>query len=123
MDHEMETTERRAVRRRVLKSGTIAYNDRFKTLSCTVRDLSEGGARLRADNPLFVPSQFELLIEQDGFEAECEVVWRVDKDLGVRFTSPPRQRGAVRRQAITAVVPENRSILRRKPLDASMLRK
>ena len=119
----METTERRAVRRRVLKSGTIAYNDRFSTLSCTVRDLSEGGARLRADNPLFVPSQFELLIEQDGFEAECEVVWRVDKDLGVRFTSPPRQRGAVRRQAITAVVPENRSILRRKPLDASILRK
>lgn len=119
----METSERRAVRRRVLKSGTIAYNDRFKTLSCTVRDLSEGGARLRVDNPMFVPSQFVLLMEQDGFEADCEVVWRADKDVGVRFTSPTRQRGVIRKQSITAVVPENRPSLRRKPLDASILRK
>lgn len=119
----METTERRAVRRRVLKSGTIAYSDRFKTLSCTVRDLSEGGARLRVDNPMFVPTHFELLVEQDGFEADCEIVWRADKDLGVRFTSPPRHRGIVRKQVITAVVPEHRPTLRRKPLDASILRK
>lgn len=115
--------ENRPPRRRVLKSGTVAYGDRFQCFPCTVRDLSESGARLRVDNPLMVPNHFELLIEQDGFEANCEAVWRHDHEVGVRFTSPPRQSGTARKQVVTAVVPEGRPMLRRKPLDASMLRK
>lgn len=115
--------ENRPSRRRVLKTGVIAFADRFRSFPCTVRDLSEAGARLRVDNPAMVPHHFELLIEQDGFEAECEIAWRQDREIGVHFTAPPRQTGAVRKQVVTAVIPESRPTLRRKPLDASTLRK
>lgn len=107
---------RREARRRVLKAGIIAFNNRFATLTCMVRDLSEHGARLRVDNPMMVPSHFELIIELDGFEVDCELVWRHDNEIGVRFLCPPRQRTQPRKQVITAVVPASRSALRRKPL-------
>ncbi len=112
----METTPRQEARRRVLKTGIIAYNSRFKTLTCTVRDLSEHGARLRVDNPTMVPSHFELIIELDGFEVDCEITWRQDMEIGVRFLGTPRQRAQLRKQVITAVIPEGRPTLRRKPL-------
>ncbi len=44
-------------RRRVLKSGVVAYNNRHLTVPCAVRDISETGARLRVDAPLQVPER------------------------------------------------------------------
>ena len=77
-------------RRRVLRGSIILFNDRNSTIPCTVRDLSASGARLRVEAAVRVPDSFILVIELDGFEADCEVVHRLPKDLGVRFTSPPR---------------------------------
>ncbi len=77
-------------RRRVLKGSIILFNDRHSTLPCTVRDLSATGARVRVESSVTAPDTFVLVIELDGFEADCEVVHRRAKDLGVRFTSPPR---------------------------------
>ena len=42
-----EKDERLSARRRILKGALIAYDDRRCTLPCTVRDISETGARLR----------------------------------------------------------------------------
>jgi len=103
-------------RHRVLKSGIIAFNDRYSALPCTVRDLSTTGAHLRADSSINTPNTFELLIELDGFEANCEVVWRKDKDIGVRFLSPPRSVPPKRAQVVNALVPNRPPTLRRKPL-------
>jgi hypothetical protein len=103
-------------RRRVLKSGTIAFNDRFSALPCTVRDLSETGAHLRVEGTVNVPNTFELIIDLDGLEANCEVVWRRDKDIGVRFLSAPRTVAPKRMQVIKPLVPERAPALRRKPV-------
>ena len=81
---------RGASRRRVLKGGIILFNDRYSTLSCTVRDLSPSGARLRVDSSVTAPDTFILVIELDGFEADCVVVNRSGKEVGVKFVSPPR---------------------------------
>ncbi len=103
-------------RRRILKSGTIAFNDRFSALPCTVRDRSETGAHLRVEGTVNVPNTFELIIELDGLEAGCEVVWRKEKDIGVRFLSAPRTVPPRRTQVVKALVPEQAPTLRRKPL-------
>ena len=106
----------RTPRRRVLKSGIIAYNDRFSALLCTVRDLSECGAHLRVEDTVNVPNTFELIIELDGLEASCEVVWRKNKEIGVRFSSPPRAVAPRRTQVINALAPKQAPTLRRKAL-------
>ena len=64
--------KRRSLRRRVLKGGIVAFNDRHSTLPCSVRDVSDMGARLRVTGSVSVPDTFELIIEFDGLEAPCE---------------------------------------------------
>lgn len=98
-EHAEPHDNRRAPRRRMLKAGIIAFNRRFATLPCAVRDLSETGALLRMSGVANVPDHFELIVELDGLEADCEVVWRQGRDLGVRFSAPPRKVPPRRAQA------------------------
>jgi PilZ domain len=102
-------------RRRVLKAGIAASNDRHLTAACTVRDISDTGARLRLESSLGVPDTFELIIETDGFEADCEVVWRSKNEVGVRFLGAPRRVATKRAQIVTPLVPASTQSLRRKP--------
>jgi PilZ domain len=106
---------RTAPRRKVFKAGTAASNNRHLTVSCTVRDLSTTGARLRVDNVVSIPDTFELIIAVDGLEANCEVVWRKTNDVGVRFIGAPRMVAAKRAQVIGPLVPTEPPSLRRKP--------
>jgi hypothetical protein len=99
----------------MLKSGTIAYNDRHVTIACTLRDMSATGARLRVDGSVTAPDTFELLIPLDGLEANCRVVWRAGQDLGVKFLSAPRMVAPKRQQVIDALAPTKAPSLRRKP--------
>jgi hypothetical protein len=81
---------RKSRRRRVLKAAISAFNLRHSTVPCCVRDMSETGCRLLSDGSIAIPDTFTLIIELDGFEAECEVVWRTVTEVGVRFTSAPK---------------------------------
>ncbi len=112
MDDKAE--HRIAPRRRVLKAGVIAFNNRYVTYNCTVRDLSDTGARLRVDDVTVIPASFELIIDLDGFEAPCEVTWRRQHEVGVKFTSPPRKTAPRRAQIVSVVRPEQKPTLRRK---------
>src|SRR5262245_47523315 len=106
-------------RRRVLKGGVVAFNDRYVTLPCTVRDLSEGGARLRIEGSIAAPDTFELIIEIDGLEAPCEVVSRRGNEVSVRFTSPPRKIPPRRMQVVNAIAPASQPSLRKRPKPVS----
>jgi len=111
-----EQADRRCVaRRRVLKGGLVAFSERHATLSCTVRDLSDAGARLRLGGAPNVPDRFELIIDLDGLEALCQVVWRKDQEMGVKFLSNPRKVPPRRKQVITPVVGSGPPAIRRKP--------
>lgn len=92
---------RKSVRRRMLKAGVLSFNGSFSGLKCTVRDLSDGGARLKVDQLAAVPSVFELIIEIDGLYAKSSVAWRRAPELGVRFLEPPRMGAKRREQVIT----------------------
>jgi PilZ domain len=105
-----------AKRRRTLKAGVIAFNDHFMTHNCTVREISETGARLRLDDVMSIPNHFDLLIELDALEYTCEAVWRRQGEIGVRFQGAPRQRAKTRAQVINTVpLAGQKPSLRRKP--------
>ncbi|CAL78693.1 conserved hypothetical protein [Bradyrhizobium sp. ORS 278] len=80
-----ETTDKRiAPRHRVLKQGRLAF-DSGGVVDCTVRNMSETGARLEVVSPLGVPKSFTLMIPADKFTRRCHQVWSHDKRIGVAF--------------------------------------
>lgn len=90
----------RARRMRTLKGAHAAFNHEFSAVPCTVRDESETGAKLQFDEAWWVPDQFTLLVEIDGYKVECEKVWHKGNLYGVRFTGQKMPTTLARRQAI-----------------------
>lgn len=75
--------KRMAPRRRVFKSGAIAFSG--GRIDCIVRNLSSSGAGLDLESPVGLPSSFTLTIATDRFARRCYPVWRSDKRIGVAF--------------------------------------
>ena len=79
------TQEHRTVpRQRVLKGGRIVINDGFSTFQCTVRNLSDAGARLKVAGIVGIPDTFQLVMD-DGRKFDCTVVWKTEFEIGVQF--------------------------------------
>ena len=77
--------ERRAhARHRVFKGGRLAFNS-GRSVECTVRNLSPGGARVDVTTPVALPEQLTLLIEADHFRRSCHPVWTQATHIGVAF--------------------------------------
>ena len=111
---EVDGDERRvAPRRRVLKGAQAAFNDRHCSIPCVVKNISDTGARVRSDNVANIPDTFDLIIDLDGLEARCEVVWRKDMEVGVRFVGSPQQSSPKRHQIVNALAPASKPSLRR----------
>jgi diguanylate cyclase (GGDEF)-like protein len=54
-------------------------------IDCSVRDLSDAGACLVAENTVGVPACFELLFERERTGRPCRVTWRSDNRIGISF--------------------------------------
>lgn len=80
----MTEDHRVAPRQRVLKGGRIVINDGFSTFQCTVRNLSETGARLKVAGVVGIPDAFELLMD-DGRRFACTAKWKTEFEIGVEF--------------------------------------
>jgi hypothetical protein len=85
-----DVSRRLSDRRRTLKRGLAAWSGRNVTAACSVRNLSPAGAQLTFEGSTMAPDTFELVIEIDGLEYDCEVVRRTGVQVGVRFLGPPR---------------------------------
>ena len=72
-------------RKRVLKAGTIVFNNGLATISATVKNISESGALLEVESIIGVPDRFILFIKADGFKRECRIVWSQARRIGIRF--------------------------------------
>ncbi|WP_275785728.1 sensor domain-containing diguanylate cyclase [Pararhizobium gei] len=72
-------------RRRVLKAGSIMFNDRRSAIDCTVRSLGSDSAGLSVSNSAGIPSEFVLSIKGEGFETQCRVVAQDRQNLEVAF--------------------------------------
>jgi len=57
----------------------------FATRPCTVVDISEGGARLRVDDPQFVKPLFHLKFDRASPGRACKVAWKKGDLIGIKF--------------------------------------
>ena len=83
--------ERREVRRRAFnRVARFLSDDGSLPRSCTITDISDGGARLYSE--FEVPPNFTLSVLGDdgGMQRRCRVVWRLGGELGVEFIDRPR---------------------------------
>ncbi len=71
--------------RRVLKAGQIVFNAGRSAIDCTVKRLSDQGARLAVLSSAGVPDRFKLAIAADGFSRTCEIARKSEGELDVRF--------------------------------------
>ena len=90
--------KRREPRQRSLRLGRAVYNNRACVVSCQIRDISTGGCRLRLPNTTCLPTHFELQITGLPEIKHCEVRWRSQSEIGVRFIPvAPAASGKLRR--------------------------
>lgn len=72
-------------RRRVLKAGTIIFNDRRSSIDCTVKSFGSDSAGLQVSSSAGIPSEFVLSIKGEGFETRCQVIAQDRQHLEVAF--------------------------------------
>ncbi|CAA2100196.1 Biofilm dispersion protein BdlA [Methylobacterium bullatum] len=90
--------ERRANRRtRILLAAHIHVSDGGR-IACSIRDLSDGGARLHVRLHTTVPERFVLIVDVDGRRFDCLVRHRLGASMNVQFlesedTKPARAVG------------------------------
>jgi hypothetical protein len=58
-------------------------------LKCSMLDVSEFGARIKAEVPSAAPQEF-LIHLHDGLTRWCRVMWRSDTEIGIKFIQPPQ---------------------------------
>ena len=85
-DPAYDEDRRNEHRRRVLKTGTIHFNNGYGSYGCQVRNLCDGGALLKFVETSDIPSIFELRMTPDT-RTTAEVVWRGKDTIGVRFNA------------------------------------
>lgn len=82
--------ERRKIcRHRVLKEGKIVYADGMCVLDCTIRDISDAGARLLIASTFGLPDTFFLFEKSSGRLYRARLIWRRANMAGVAFDGPP----------------------------------
>ena len=82
---EVAVERRSKDRRRSLLNGCVYYADGKISLDCTVRDIGEGGVRLRFFGPPLLPHDFEFRLVERGVRRRARRVWTSDREIGVAF--------------------------------------
>lgn len=78
------SNRRRSARQGRLLGGKIAYNNNSCVMNCVVLNMSDGGAKLRPADIVHCPGAFTLRLPGQS-PHDCEVVWRKQDVIGVRF--------------------------------------
>jgi len=69
--------------------GFLYTSDGWPLGECTVRDISVGGAKFVHKITDELPGTLVLALSKDGnVRRSCQLVWRKDDQVGVRFVRP-----------------------------------
>jgi len=72
-------------RRNVLLRGLLVHGAALLTTECTVRDLSEGGARVQISTFTVIMAPVALLVVRLDRAWAARVVWQIGLVMGLRF--------------------------------------
>ena len=85
---DLDAAEKRKARRhRVLLTGKISYGNLDFALDCSLRDLSDQGARICVPDAIALPPEVSILILREGLVCRGRVVWSESPLHGVAFTT------------------------------------
>lgn len=76
---------RRFQRTRSFWKGRVIFPGGLRSVECTVRDFSEGGAKIDCAGVMDIPDRFKLHIPHKMQSFECKVAWRRGGEFGVEF--------------------------------------
>jgi len=76
---------RNEARKSALKVGQIFFGAPQDGLDCLVWDLSKSGAMIELDQHATPPDTFRLISPGLSLNQRCEVIWRSDLKIGVKF--------------------------------------
>jgi hypothetical protein len=76
---------RKELRSRTLLGGVIAFNESRSTLECSVRNLSEQGARIEFTSSALLPDRFDMTVGRKQTTFRASTVWRTQAAAGVRL--------------------------------------
>lgn len=79
-----------AGRRRAFLSGMIVSGDGMQSVGCTVRDISQSGARIALPRATVVPARFFLLTSRQPTAWVARIVWRNATHAGLGFEAEHR---------------------------------
>ena len=92
-----------ALRTRTFLKGVVYYDSRRASIDCTIRDLSDTGARVVFSTSVSVPDNVELHIPQKQITLPARVRRREQLEIGVSFED---QRSDEPRRAVDAEMAE-----------------
>lgn len=90
-ENDVKVNQRSAQRQRVLKQGKILLSNNMTVIDCTLRDLSETGAKLLCGDAGAIPNEFRLVLTAERSMRDAKVMWRRPEMVGIAFTSAPRK--------------------------------
>jgi hypothetical protein len=82
-----EDENRGVHRQRTLKRARVLLSD-SSTIDCTIRDISQGGARLVFGDAFELPETFRLMIVMSSMIVPVRLQWQRGMEAGVAFTGP-----------------------------------
>jgi hypothetical protein len=91
---------RKSPRFKVSLPAMVYDTDGKSLMPCTVRDISESGARLELSQDVPLPKSFLLALTRDAHvRRSCESVWQLSIVAGVRFSeSAPLETAGITRK-------------------------
>jgi hypothetical protein len=72
-------------RKRVLLTGIVAYGEGAFSFDCTIRNLSETGARIAVGTNTQFPADFYLINVRDRIAYDARTAWTKGAEIGVIF--------------------------------------
>jgi hypothetical protein len=78
--------QRRSPRRRTLLAGKVVFGE-GQSVSCTIRDISESGAKIRLAGGACIPSRVFLIERRTATAYEARVSWIKAPDFGLTFVT------------------------------------
>ena len=66
------------------KAAKVVF-DGNSVVDCTVRDLTDAGARLEIPSASAIPQTFDLITDSRDGAHLCQVIWRAQDNVGVSF--------------------------------------
>ncbi len=84
-----DSNHRRSERMRSFMAARIVFNKGAMKVDCTIRNTSDGGAKIEVSASVALPEHFELQIPQRNISRRVRLAWRHENFCGVAYLDAP----------------------------------